>query len=192
MIGDSPFPYPAAPAGSAPHAGRGADLLPSPERRGAGGEAFSRGPGMTARARSLRNGMTAAERVLWSGLRGDQTGVRFRRQLVIDQRYIVDFCAPEIRLVVEADGGQHVGSDGDLVRTEDLQLRGYAVMRFWNNDILANRDGVLETITWRVRDLLAAKRPLPRPLSETERGESDRLATEAPPERAQTRNLRQD
>jgi hypothetical protein len=65
---------------------------PSPGRRGAGGEVtgvFSRGPGMTARAQRLRRDMTDAERLLWSRLREDALGVRFRRQLVIDQRF---FC----------------------------------------------------------------------------------------------------
>lgn len=161
-------------------AGRGADLLPSPGRRGAGGEAFSRGQGMTARARSLRNAMTDAERTLWSGLRGDQMGVRFRRQLVIDQRYIVDFCAPRIRLVIEADGGQHVGSEADQVRTAGLELRGYAVLRFWNSDILTDPDAVFEMISLCVRDLLAAKKPLPRPLSESERGGALRFVSSAP------------
>ncbi len=90
--------------------------------------------------------MTLAERRLWAGLRGDRLGVRFRRQLPVGQRYIADFCAPAIRLIVEADGGQHADSTADRLRTADLEALGYAVLRFWNNDIIRETDAVLAAI----------------------------------------------
>ena len=96
-------------------------------------------------ARKLRGNMTEAERVLWRELRKYSLGWRFRRQFPIPP-YIVDFACVEARLIVEADGGQH-GLPGDHdVRDRELQRQGWRVLRFWNNDIVANRQGVLGTI----------------------------------------------
>jgi very-short-patch-repair endonuclease len=84
-------------------------------------------------------------------------GHKFRRQVPIGD-YVVDFVCENARLVIEADGGQHadlVASDD--ARTQWLNKQGYRVMRFWNNDVLANPAGVLETI-------IAALDPLPAPL----------------------------
>jgi very-short-patch-repair endonuclease len=119
---------------------------------------------MTDRARTLRSGMTDAERKLWLTLRGDQTGVRFRRQLVIGKRYIADFCAPEIGLIIEVDGGQHVDSATEAERTSFLESCGYTVLRFWNNDVLASTDSVAEAIHCRVVRALAARTSPPTPL----------------------------
>ncbi len=128
---------------------------------------------MTVRARALRGNLTDAERALWQRLRGDALGVRFRRQLVIDARYIVDFCAPEQRLVVEVDGGQHTDSPGDRVRDSYLQRRGYRVLRFWNTDVLRDLDAVLTAI----HDAIHAGRDVnpsrfPSPPRRGERGEA--------------------
>jgi len=121
---------------------------PPPGRRGTEGEAFSRGPGMTKRARALRNDMTRAENALWAQLRRDRLGVRFRRQLVFDQRFILDFYAPSLKLAIEVDGGQHAVDAGkDALRTGYLVKRGVSVLRFWNNEVLVNMDGVLMSIT---------------------------------------------
>jgi very-short-patch-repair endonuclease len=147
--------------------------LPSPPRRGVGGEAFSRGPGMTDRAQALRAGMTDAERKLWSVLRGDQLGVRFRRQLVIDQRYIADFCAPAIKLVVEVDGGQHQASTTDGPRSAYLASRGYVVLRFWNTEVLTGLASVADAIHGIVVQRLAEKTSPPTPLRD---GEGSRLS----------------
>jgi very-short-patch-repair endonuclease len=77
-------------------------------------------------------------------------GFRFRRQQPMG-RYIVDFFCPEARLIIEIDGGQHMDrKKADAVRTSWLEEKGYRVIRFWNNDVLANTDGVL----LRIRDLL--------------------------------------
>ncbi|HYB57668.1 MAG TPA: endonuclease domain-containing protein, partial [Alphaproteobacteria bacterium] len=88
-------------------------------------------------ARQLRIDMTDAERRLWSALRGRRLeGYKFRRQHPLGP-FIVDFACLEHRLVVEADGG-HADSDDDRRRTAWLERRGWRVVRFWNNDILAN------------------------------------------------------
>jgi very-short-patch-repair endonuclease len=99
----------------------------------------------SARARELRNNATATERALWQILRDKQFGSRFRRQFVIAP-YIVDFACPEARLVIEADGGQHAEPGDHDRRDAFLEQRGWRILRFWNNDILENRDGVAQRI----------------------------------------------
>jgi very-short-patch-repair endonuclease len=99
------------------------------------------------RARRLRGNMTDAERKLWYALRaGRFDGVSFRRQAPIG-RYVVDFVAHAHRLIVEVDGGQHaLRAAADAERSAWLSSRGYRVLRFWNNDVLTNLDGVLSEI----------------------------------------------
>jgi very-short-patch-repair endonuclease len=126
---------------------------------------------MTERARRLRVSMTEAERRLWARLRGDSLGVRFRRQLVIGQRYIVDFCAPAIRLVIEVDGGQHAGSPDDRARDQALAGLGYRVKRFWNNDVLAETDAVIDAI---LAEVSARSGDAASPLSPLRPGEGKR------------------
>ena len=101
----------------------------------------------TSRARSLRRGLTDVERILWRALRDKQLGGhRFRRQHPIG-RYIADFVCIEQKLVIELDGSQHQEQlDYDKKRTDFLQSQGWLVLRYWNNDILNNLDGVLTTI----------------------------------------------
>jgi very-short-patch-repair endonuclease len=90
--------------------------------------------------------MTDAERLIWQHLRQRQlSGARFRRQFPIDL-YIVDFICLEQRLIVEVDGGQHQDSAHDKRRDDWLRSQGFVVMRFWNNEVLQNTDGVLEEI----------------------------------------------
>jgi len=117
-------------------------------------------------ARKLRQQLTDAERTLWARLRNKQLqGVRFRRQQPIGL-YIVDFICLDRRLIVEVDGGQHnerKGRQEDIERTKCLQTNGYRVLRFWNNDVLMNMEGVLGRIT------LALSHPHPAsPLMEGE------------------------
>jgi very-short-patch-repair endonuclease len=97
--------------------------------------------------RQLRKNLTHAEKALWSKLRFKQLdGHRFRRQIPIGP-YIIDFACLASRLLIELDGGQHADTvDADQKRTRWLETRGYRVLRFWNNDVLDNSDGVLETI----------------------------------------------
>ena len=93
--------------------------------------------------------MTDAERLLWKHLRLKQIeGFKFRRQQPIN-RYIVDFVCQEKMLIVEVDGGHHSEMDierADAMRTKKLEECGYAVLRFWNNEVMGNIAGVLEVI----------------------------------------------
>ena len=97
-------------------------------------------------AKALRANMTEAERRLWYFLRAHRfKGMKFKRQALIG-RYIVDFVSFQRRLVVEVDGGQHADSEVDLRRTRWLEDQGFRVLRFWNNEVLSNTDGVLDAI----------------------------------------------
>ena len=100
-----------------------------------------------SRARTLRNNPTEVEKILWRHLRMWQLdGYKFRRQQPIGN-YIVDFVCLESRLIVELDGGQHMEqSDYDAERDNWLRAQGFIVLRFWNNDVLNNVDGVTERI----------------------------------------------
>jgi very-short-patch-repair endonuclease len=108
-------------------------------------------------ARDLRRKQTDAERKLWCQLRARQfMGLRFRRQHPIG-RYFADFACLELRLVIELDGGQHNSESGrrhDAVRSGVLAAGGYRVIRFWDNDVLRNTRGVLESIALTVEALL--------------------------------------
>jgi len=93
--------------------------------------------------------MTPQEIKLWVKLRELKTmGFHFRRQAPIDH-IVVDFASYDSRLIIEADGGQHgmpEGSRSDEMRDEFLKSQGFRVLRFWNSDIDANLDGVMESI----------------------------------------------
>ena len=96
---------------------------------------------LTSRSRALRKNATDAERKLWSIVRRRQlNGFKFRKQVEIDG-YIVDFLCAEQRLIIEVDGGQHSPAR-DARRTAFLQSQGFRLIRFWNNDVLQNPDGV--------------------------------------------------
>jgi very-short-patch-repair endonuclease len=113
------------------------------------------------RARSLRTVQTYAEQGLWYHLRSRHLqGWKFRRQHEIG-RYIADFVCPYAGLIVELDGGQH-GEQViyDELRTLELEAMGYRVLRFWNNDVLKNIEGVLEVLV----EALARPAPHPNPL----------------------------
>ena len=102
-------------------------------------------------ARRLRSNPTDAEKRLWSRIRNKQLGgFRFRRQQPIGA-FVVDFFCPEANLIVEVDGGQHADNPRDEARTRWLEARGYRVVRFWNNEVLGNTDGVLETLLGALR-----------------------------------------
>ncbi|PWK84340.1 endonuclease domain-containing protein [Fulvimonas soli] len=123
------------------------------------------------RARSLRTKQTDAEQHLWRRLRNRQPqGWKFRRQHEID-RYIVDFACPDAALVVELDGSQRDGQMAyDEVRTRKLENLGYRVLRFWDNDVLTDIEGVLEAIL----EALASPAPHPDPLPGGEREQGSR------------------
>ncbi len=97
-------------------------------------------------ARRLRVNQTDAETVLWNRIRNRQIdGHKFVRQEPI-ANYICDFVCRERLLIVEVDGGQHSDSAADRTRDSRLAEDGYRVLRFWNNDVLGNLEGVLATI----------------------------------------------
>ncbi len=110
------------------------------------------------RARTLRGNPTDAEQKLWSALRRQQIdGNRFRRQHPIGG-FVVDFVCLAEKLIIEVDGGQHAQNvEADSERTAWLEARGYRVLRFWNNDVLGNIDGVLQVI----QSTLALRQPPP-------------------------------
>jgi very-short-patch-repair endonuclease len=152
----------ASPAAFAsPAGGRGAQPPKAAERRGwrthrglepgtvaryEGVMATHRDPWLIVRAKQLRHHQTNAETVLWHRLRaGRLAGYRFRRQHPIGP-YVVDFVCLEAKLVIEVDGPTHDDRQRDQRRDRDLASRGYSTLRFWNNDLYENIDGVIEMI----------------------------------------------
>ena len=105
--------------------------------------------------------MTDAERTIWQSVRNRQLGgFKFRRQKPIGP-FIVDFVCVEKKIVIEVDGGQHALNAGhDDKRSEFLRKKGYRVLRFWNNDVLKERNAVLEEILLNLKEA-----PSPRTLS---------------------------
>ena len=109
----------------------------------------------TSRARALRTQMTDAERKLWLALRGRRfAGVKFRRQAAVGP-FIADFICFDARLVIEVDGGQHADSSSDMRRDAWFAKNCFRTLRFWNNDVLLNTEGVLTAIL----DTVAALTP---------------------------------
>jgi very-short-patch-repair endonuclease len=121
-------------------------------------------------ARKLRQEQTDAENLLWSHLRAYRlSGLKFRRQQAVGA-YVVDFFCPDKKLIVELDGGQHQERVAyDEVRDAWLKSEGYTVLRYWNNEVMANLEGVLEDIG-RVAGVFAEASPSPQPLSPLGRG----------------------
>ena len=134
----------------------GGATFPRPAKRGEGAERSEAGEGQIAMRgpdrgkvrveRKLRGNQTDAERKLWFALRDRRlSGFKFVRQEAIGP-FIVDFVCREKNVIIEVDGGQHSENAGDVRRDAYLAGEGYRVLRFWNNDVLANREGVLLTI----------------------------------------------
>jgi len=111
---------------------------------------------LTDTAQRLRANPTEAEKRLWARLKGRQLGVAFTRQCRIDA-YVVDFACRSARLAIELDGGQHAESTADIMRTKAIEACGYRIIRFWNNDVLANTEGVVQTILTEIA--IAQNRP---------------------------------
>ena len=115
----------------------------------------------TVRARTLRRDATDAERVLWRALRALKLPVRIRRQHPVGT-YIADFAIPAYGLIVEIDGGQHAdAAEADAQRTAALSAHGYRVIRFWNNEVLGNIEGVVETILAEIGEWPTSPPPSP-------------------------------
>jgi very-short-patch-repair endonuclease len=100
-------------------------------------------------ARTLRKSMTDAEQLMWRCLRQKQLGgFRFRRQHPFE-RFVLDFYCCEAKLAVELDGGQHNEPEAivhDMERTAFLEQHGIQVIRFWNNELFQNLEGVLQSV----------------------------------------------
>ena len=110
-------------------------------------------PAKRSFARSLRREMTEAEERLWNELRDRRLDrIKFRRQVPVG-KYVADFACLEARLIVEIDGSQHADSESDEARKTELEARGFGVLRFWNDDVLKDMDGVCNTIIAYVRDV---------------------------------------
>jgi very-short-patch-repair endonuclease len=112
-------------------------------------------------ARSSRRMPTVAERRLWTRLRRHGVGWHFRRQHPVPP-FVLDFACPMLGIAIEADGGQHARPGEHDARDSLLRQRGWMVLRFWNNDILANTDGIVAVIR-EACDLRAWWHPLPSP-----------------------------
>ena len=121
------------------------------------------------KARHLRRNQTNAERKLWFRLRDRRLGGwKFRRQFPID-RFVVDFFCADAHLIIELDGGQHEArTKADAQRTKILEAMGYFVLRYWNNDVMQNIDGVLEDI-YAALERHRPEPPHPNPLPSGER-----------------------
>ncbi len=168
-----PLPQPLPPAGGEPVALRGEECPPPQTHplpqaggdRGEGPRPF-RENRPTRKARELRLNPTDAERRLWRALSKRQiAGVRFNRQVPVGP-YIADFAARSEKLIVEVDGGQHDDRAAyDEARTRYLQAQSWHVIRFWNNDVLGNLEGVVATI-----ERTLADRPSPQSPPACERG----------------------
>jgi very-short-patch-repair endonuclease len=108
--------------------------------------------------RHLRRNQTDVEKVLWGRLRNRQLGgYKFYRQYGV-QGFVVDFYCPEKKVSVEVDGGQHnseVGRISDMERRRKLELLGIYELRFWNNEVMRNLEGVLEKIKLHLTSSLA-------------------------------------
>ncbi|MGR9052858.1 MAG: endonuclease domain-containing protein, partial [Gammaproteobacteria bacterium] len=116
------------------------------------------GGSQLAHAKFLRSHQTEAEQRLWYYLRAHRfMGLKFKRQKPIGP-FIADFVCLELRLVIEADGGQH-GGDSDAKRDAWFQANGFTVLRFWNHDVLGQTEAVLEQI----RQTVFALSPGPSP-----------------------------
>ena len=118
--------------------------MPRPKKRS--------NPKTKYQAIQLRKKSTPAERKLWSRIRDDQLGVNFRRQHAVGN-YIPDFVCIEKKLIIELDGSQHLEQEEyDEERTKYLASLGYKVIRFWNNDVMKNIEGVILAIIHAMED----------------------------------------
>ena len=101
----------------------------------------------------LRKASTPAELKLWSRIQNDQLRVTFRRQHAVGN-YIPDFCSPKVKLIIELDGSQHLEQEEyDEEREKYLESLGYKVIRFWNNDVVKDIEGVILAILHVIEDV---------------------------------------
>jgi very-short-patch-repair endonuclease len=149
---------------------------------------MKRPPGydMLKRIRHLRREMTPQERLLWGQLRNRRLkGAKFRKQMWL-AGYIADFACPDARLVVEADGSQHAdNAEYDAERERAFQSLGWSTLRFWNNEISENLDGVLVAIMQHLPSPSQAASQPAVPLPSRERGVDRATRTNPSPSRGE-------
>ncbi|MCH8063301.1 MAG: endonuclease domain-containing protein [Chloroflexi bacterium] len=120
-------------------------------------------PSEKEKRRLLRNNMPNAETVIWTRLKGKQLlGYKFRRQYSVD-RYIVDFYCPELKLAVEIDGDSHYqkgSEDNDRRRQAFIESFGIQFLRFTNEDVFKNLEGVIETVRRTALEMNSRGNPL--------------------------------
>jgi very-short-patch-repair endonuclease len=141
-------------------------------------------------ARRMRAQPTDAERVVWQRLGHDisLTGSHFRRQALVGQ-FIVDFASRRAKLVIELDGGQHDWQQAsDALRTRQIEAAGYSILRFWNNDVLGNLEGVLSEIQRALPPTPDLESELRSPRTPQEGGEPRQRAKRAPRRSRRERN----
>jgi very-short-patch-repair endonuclease len=109
-------------------------------------------PHIFLNAQELRRNLTEVEAFLWNRLRAHRLdGIHFRRQHAIG-RYVADFCAPLVKLIVEVDGSHHLDqTEYDLQRTTYFEAQGYRVLRFWNHEVMNQIEVVLDVIAYEAR-----------------------------------------
>lgn len=113
------------------------------------------------KAKSLRTNATEAEKLLWYKIRNRQIlNLKFHRQQPIPP-YIVDFYCEDRLLIIELDGGQH-NEEFDRIRTHFLEEKGYQILRYWNNDVLGNIEGVIEDLMNKMGSIAPHPNPLPK------------------------------
>src|SRR5450759_2413661 len=156
--------------------------LPSPLGRGAGGEGAHKLPmpeSVKTFARKLRQEQPDAESLMWALLRDRRLGgAKFRRQHPF-QPYVLDFFCHEANLAIELDGGQHAEAQAhDEKRSAFLKSKGIDVLRFWNNEVLAETEAVLEKIWWELnaRKVIATSPNAPSPLAPLPEGEGNYIS----------------
>ena len=164
------------------HTNAPAAALPSPTGRGAGGEGEHKLPmpeSVKAFARKLRLEQTDAESLMWALLRDKRLGgAKFRRQHPVGS-YVLDFFCHEANLAIELDGGQHAEAQAhDDKRSAFLKSKGIDVLRFWNNEMLAQTEAVLEKIWWELdaRKVIATSPSTPSPLATLPEGEGNYIS----------------
>lgn len=145
LVGEGQGEGPAASAAEKLFAGP----PPNPPHKGEGLKRLSLAPDAIGKARALRRNPTDAETLLWRALRENFPDARFRRQVPLGP-YFADFASHKAKLIVEVDGGQHAAAlDQDQKRTAFLNAEGYRLLRFWNNEVVENLEGVLHRIAER-------------------------------------------
>jgi len=127
-------------------------------------------------AKTMRRAPTDAEKMLWRELRAKRfIDFKFKRQQPLGP-YIVDFVCFERRLIVEIDGGQH-DENVDAERTHWLEQQGFRVLRYWNNDVMANREGVLTFLLGQLSESSPFPNPSPARGEGLKRGVASRKST---------------